>query len=162
MLQFSVKDSHHSLVKYTASLQADLYAKVFWGGLWGALFLLPLRKVVARWWVRALIYGMALRRTLCSLTPLVASRAKGSAPCGAGCGPSLVQVLLVFPLTTPYGVGGMGLGALTPVFVFIFNTVGWSIPAYAYFRLNGEAAGSSVFSSSACLKAPTRRHSAHA
>ena len=57
----------------------------------------------------------------------------------AGCGPSLVQILLVFPLTTPYGVGGVGLGALTPVFVFIFSTIGWSIPAYANFRLNGEA-----------------------
>lgn len=51
-----------------------------------------------------------------------------------------MQILLVFPLTTPYGVGGVGLGALTPAFVFIFNTVGWSIPAYAYFRLNGEGA----------------------
>ena len=50
-----------------------------------------------------------------------------------------MQILLVFPLTTPYGVGGVGLGALTPVFVLIFNTIGWSIPAYAYFRLNGEA-----------------------
>ena len=52
-----------------------------------------------------------------------------------------MQILLVFPLTTPYGVGGVGLGALTPVFVFVFNTIGWSIPAYAYFRLNGEGAG---------------------
>ena len=32
----------------------------------------------------------------------------------------------------------MGLGALTPLFVLIFNTLGWSFPAYAYFRLNGE------------------------
>ena len=38
-------------------MQADLYSKVFWGGLWGFLFLLPLRKVVASWWVRALIFG---------------------------------------------------------------------------------------------------------
>ncbi|KAK9845421.1 hypothetical protein WJX81_006113 [Elliptochloris bilobata] len=89
----------------------DLFSKVAWGGVWGAfLFLIPLRKVVARWWVRALVYG---------------------------CGPSLVQILVVFPLTTPYGVGGVGLGALTPAFVFVFNTVGWSIPAYAYFRLHG-------------------------
>lgn len=36
------------------------------------------------------------------------------------------------------GVGGVGLGALTPLFVLIFNTLGWSFPAYAYFRLNGE------------------------
>ena len=38
-------------------MQADLYSKVFWGGLWGFLFLLPLRKVVASWWVRTLIFG---------------------------------------------------------------------------------------------------------
>ena len=69
---------------------------------------------------------------------------------GAGCGPALVQILLVFPLTTPFGVGGVGLGALTPLFVFIFNTIGWSIPAYAYFRLNGEGAGFCRVAPAAC------------
>ena len=56
----------------------------------------------------------------------------------AGIVPSLVQMFLVFPLSTPFGVGGVGLGALTPVFVLIFNTIGWGIPAYAWFRLAGE------------------------
>ena len=56
----------------------------------------------------------------------------------AGIVPSLVQMFLVFPFSTPFGVGGIGLGALTPVFVLIFNTIGWGIPAYAWFRLAGE------------------------
>ncbi len=47
-------------------------------------------------------------------------------------------MFLVFPLSTPFKVGGVGLGALTPVFVLIFNTIGWGIPAYAWFRLAGE------------------------
>ena len=50
-----------------------------------------------------------------------------------------MQMFLVFPLSTPFKVGGVGLGALTPVFVIIFNTIGWGIPAYAWFRLAGEA-----------------------
>ena len=53
--------------------------------------------------------------------------------------PSLVQIFLVFPRTTPFGIGGVGLGNLTPVFVLIFNTIGWSIPAYAWFRLAGSS-----------------------
>lgn len=46
--------------------------------------------------------------------------------------------VIVTSLDLGAGVGGVGLGALTPVFVLIFNTLGWSFPAYAYFRLNGE------------------------
>ena len=57
----------------------------------------------------------------------------------AGIVPSLVQMFLVFPLSTPFRIGGVGLGALTPVFVLIFNTIGWGIPAYAWFRLAGGA-----------------------
>lgn len=50
-------------------------------------------------------------------------------------------MFIVFPVSTPFGLGGVGLGALTPVFVLIFNTIGWGIPAYAWFRLAGEHAG---------------------
>lgn len=53
----------------------------------------------------------------------------------AGLVPSLVQLLVIFPLSTPFGVGGVGLGAATPVFVLLFNTLGWSLPAYAWFLL---------------------------
>lgn len=53
----------------------------------------------------------------------------------AGLGPSLVQLFVIFPLSTPFGVGGVGLGAATPVFVLLFNSLGWSLPAYAWFLL---------------------------
>ncbi|MEW5306708.1 MAG: hypothetical protein WDW36_009152 [Sanguina aurantia] len=88
----------------------DLYHKVFWGGLWGFVFLirLPLPRVARSWWTRACVYGLV---------------------------PSLVQLLVIFPLSTPFGVGGVGLGAATPVFVLLFNTLGWSLPAYAWFLL---------------------------
>lgn len=66
-----------------------------------------------------------------------ASAPGGSVWWGPGVLPSLVQIFLVFPLSTPFGIGGVGLGALTPLFVLIFNTVGWSIPAYAWFKLAG-------------------------
>lgn len=91
--------------------KGDLYQKVVWGGIFGFLFLIPLRKYIRQWWLRAIIFGIV---------------------------PSLVQMFLVFPFSTPFGVGGTGLGALTPVFVLIFNTIGWGIPAYAWFRLAGH------------------------
>lgn len=46
-----------AFIHHTPRAQADLYQKVFWGGLWGLLFLAPLRKVLPRPWLRALIYG---------------------------------------------------------------------------------------------------------
>ena len=48
-------------------------------------------------------------------------------------------MFIVFPNATPFGIGGVGLGNLTPAFVLIFNTIGWSLPAYAWFRLAGQA-----------------------
>ena len=46
-------------------------------------------------------------------------------------------MFLVFPLATPFGIAGVGLGAATPVFVIIFNTIGWSLPACGWFILTG-------------------------
>jgi hypothetical protein len=57
----------------------------------------------------------------------------------AGLFPSAVQMFIVFPNGTPFGIGGVGLGNLTPAFVLVFNTIGWSLPAYAWFRLAGGA-----------------------
>ena len=57
--------------------------------------------------------------------------------CAAGTIPSLVQIFLVFPLTTDAGVGGKKLGFLTPLFVEIFNTLGWSFPALVFFNQTG-------------------------
>lgn len=62
-------------------------------------------------------------------------------PRSAGLFPSAVQIFVVFPSTTPFGTGGVGLGKLTPIFVIIFNTIGWSLPAYLWFRLAGTVHG---------------------
>jgi len=70
-----------------------LYPHIVWGGLWGALFLIP----VGWGWVRkGLLFSL---------------------------GPSLVQLFLVFPLKTKAGVLGLALGALTPLAVLFFNAV---------------------------------------
>ena len=37
--------------------QGDLYQKLVWGGVFGFLFLIPLRKYVKQWWLRASIFG---------------------------------------------------------------------------------------------------------
>jgi hypothetical protein len=68
---------------------------------------------------------------------MVSSRGPQSCVIDAGLFPSAVQIFIVFPVSTPFGVGGVGLGKLTPLFVVIFNTIGWSLPAYAWFRLAG-------------------------
>ena len=58
--------------------------------------------------------------------------------CAAGIIPSLIQIFLVFPLTTDAGVGGVKLGILTPLFVLVFNTLGWSFPALVFFNQTGS------------------------
>lgn len=73
-----------------------LYPRIVWGGLLGALFLLP----ISWGWVR--------KGLLLSL------------------GPSVVQLLVVFPLRTKAGVLGLALGALTPLAVLFFNAV-WGV-----------------------------------
>jgi hypothetical protein len=70
-----------------------LYPRIVWGGLWGALFLLP---VSWGWFRKGLLLSL---------------------------GPSLVQLFLVFPLKTKAGVLGLALGLLTPLAVLFFNAV---------------------------------------
>lgn len=77
---------------------ASLYARVVWGGLWGGLFVLPL---AGRSWIR--------RGLILSL------------------GPSLVQLLVVFP-SRGAGALGLALGTLTPLLVLVFNAV-WGLVA---------------------------------
>ena len=72
---------------------AWLYPRLVWGGLWGALFLLP-------------IEGSALRRGLL-----------------LGLGPALFQLFVVFPYWQGRGWLGVELGALTPVFVIAADLV---------------------------------------
>ena len=45
-------------------------------------------------------------------------------------GPTSVQLLIIFPLVAKKGLFGLELGALTPLFVVIFNAV-WGLAAVA-------------------------------
>lgn len=76
---------------------AWLYPRLVWGGLWGWLFLLPRPKLTYS--SRGIIFSL---------------------------GPSLVQILVVFPLKAHKGVGGIELGTLTPLLVLFFNVV-WGL-----------------------------------
>lgn len=70
-----------------------LYPRIAWGGLWGALFLLPF--FTRKWVLRGLFWSL---------------------------GPTLVQLFVVFP-SKGRGMMGVDLGTLTPAFVLFFNAV---------------------------------------
>lgn len=85
-------------VSISPTLSANwLYPRLVWGGLWGLLFILPMMQS------KPLLKG-----TLLSLFP------------------TLVQLLVVFPYKTRYGIAGLELGILTPAFVLFFNWV-WGV-----------------------------------
>jgi len=80
-------------VSISPSLSADwLYPRIVWGGLWGLLFVLPMLQS------KPLLKGSVL-----SLFP------------------TIVQLFVVFPYQTRYGIAGLELGLLTPVAVLFFN-----------------------------------------
>ncbi|MFH1033782.1 MAG: hypothetical protein V1806_04685 [Pseudomonadota bacterium] len=83
-----------------------LYPKVVWGGLWGLLFLLPLLRRGS--WVASGLW--------------------------ASLGPSLVQLLYIFPVVAHKGLGGQQLGLLTPVVVLAANAL-WGLGASLWLRL---------------------------
>jgi hypothetical protein len=87
---------------------AWLYPRLVWGGIWGFLFLLPLLR--SKPFKRGILVSL---------------------------GPTLVQLFFVFPYHTGHGTMGMGLGALTPIFVFVLNAL-WGIVAALWLRLVGE------------------------
>ena len=77
---------------------AWLYPRLVWGGIWGVLFLLPILK--SSWFRRGVVLSL---------------------------GPTLVQLLVIFPFKAKKGYLGLELGMLTPVLVLFFNAVwGWS------------------------------------
>ncbi len=80
-----------------------LYPRLVWGGIWGILLLIPI--ATGRPWFRGLLLSL---------------------------GPTLVQLLVVFPVKANKGMFGLELGSLTPVFVVIFNAV-WGLLAVAIF-----------------------------
>jgi len=96
-------------VKLAPDLNARwLYPRVVWGGIWGALFLLPvLRNQVA---AQGILFSL---------------------------GPTVVQLLVVFPYQAHKGLLGLDLGLLTPLFVFFFNAV-WGITAAVWLRYVGK------------------------
>ena len=75
-----------------------LYHRLVWGGIWGFAFLLPLFK--RHWFAKGLVISF---------------------------GPTLVQLLVVFPDQAHKGMLGLDLGLLTPLLVFFYNAVwGWT------------------------------------
>jgi len=85
-----------------------LYPRLVWGGIWGLLFLLPVFRS-----------SVLKRGLLLSL------------------GPTIIQLLVVFPYKADQGMMGMGLGALTPLLVFVFNAI-WGITVAIWLRFVGE------------------------
>jgi hypothetical protein len=84
-----------------------LYPRLVWGGIWGFLFLLPVLQ--SSWFRRGLVLSL---------------------------GPTLVQLLVVFPFKTSQGYLGLELGLATPLLVLFFNAVwGWS--AAIWLKLGG-------------------------
>jgi len=82
---------------------AWLYPRVVWGGLWGLSFALPLS---SGWLARGLTLSL---------------------------GPTLVQLLVVFPFEAHKGQLGLELGLATPVLVVFFNAV-WGVVASWWIR----------------------------
>lgn len=85
-----------------------LYPRLVWGGIWGLLFLLPVFRS-----------SVLKRGLLLSL------------------GPTIIQLFVVFPYKADQGMMGMGLGALTPFLVFVFNAI-WGITVAVWLRFVGE------------------------
>ena len=83
-----------------------LYPRIVWGGIWGALFLLPILR--NSFITRGLLYSL---------------------------GPSLVMLFIVFPMKAKKGMLGLDLGNLTPVLVLFFNAI-WGVAAALWLRLS--------------------------
>ena len=96
-------------VKIAPDLTATwLYPRMVWGGIWGFLFLLPLLRKSIYW--QGLLYSL---------------------------GPTLVQLLVVFPGEAGKGMMGLELGSLTPLFVVFFNAV-WGVSTAMWLKLVKE------------------------
>jgi hypothetical protein len=85
-----------------------LYPRLIWGGIWGLLFLVPL--LPKRIFTKGLVVSM---------------------------GPTLVQLLVVFPMEAKKGTLGLDLGWLTPVFVIAVNAI-WGWTAAIWLKLVGK------------------------
>jgi hypothetical protein len=96
-------------VKIAPRLTATwLYPRLVWGGLWGFLFVLPLLRG-----------SHLLRGVVLSL------------------GPSVIQLLVVFPHITHKGLMGLKLGVMTPVLVLFLNAV-WGVSTVLWLSFINE------------------------
>ncbi len=84
---------------------AWLYPRIVWGGLWGLLFALSAPRQ------HAIAHGLFV-----------------------SLGPTLFQLLVVFPFFAAKGFGGLELGLMTPLFVLGFNAVWGIVTALVLFR----------------------------
>jgi len=96
-------------VKIAPSLTPQwLYGRIVWGGLWGILFLIPLLQ--QHHVIRGLVWSL---------------------------GPTIIQLVIVFPAKANAGLLGLDLGVLTPLFVVFFNAV-WGVTAAYWLWLVGR------------------------
>jgi hypothetical protein len=86
-----------------------IYAMVVWSGLFGFLILLPVMRVSV--WLRGLIFGLV---------------------------PTVVLSLIMLPIKMHTGMRGLGLGAHTPAFVLVFNTVWGVVTAHLFVRAGDD------------------------
>ena len=93
-------------VRLAPALSAHwLYPRIVWGGLWGFLFLLPL--FGGRWILKSAVLALIV---------------------------TLIQLFVIYPYTTRYGVAGLELGMLMPLVVYIFAFI-WALMAAISLRL---------------------------
>ncbi len=91
-----------------ALTRAWIYQKIVWGGLWGFLFLAPV--LAGRPFLRGILFSL---------------------------GPSAVQLFVVLPYQAEKGMLGLQLGALTPLFVIVFNAI-WGLVASYWLLITEE------------------------
>jgi hypothetical protein len=82
-----------------------LYPRIVWGGIWGLLFLLPLRRSKP-----------ILKGSILSLFP------------------TAVQLFYIYPFQAHKGIAGLEMGFMTPLFVLFFNWI-WGVVTAAAVRL---------------------------
>lgn len=83
-------------------MAAWLYPRIVWGGIWGLLFLLPLRNITP------LLLGLIL-----------------------SLGPTALQLLYIFPVRAHQGIAGLELGLFTPLLVIFYNWIWGVVTAYS-------------------------------
>jgi hypothetical protein len=99
-------------VKIAPALTPEMiYPRLVWGGLWGLVFLLPFFRNSPL--LRGIIFSFA---------------------------PTLVALLVVFPLKAPNTLLGLNLGTLTPLFVVIYNMI-WGVAASYWLHHTEETDG---------------------